>query len=159
MSTDKKSHQWYMKQALKEAKKAYLIGEAPIGAIIVRAGEIVARAHNERELKQDATKHAEITAIKKACAKLGTWRLNDCDMYVTLEPCAMCAGALVQCRMGRLFMGASDPKAGAVGSVINILTVKSFNHHVELYEGIMEDECSQLLKDFFSELRIRGSRR
>lgn len=151
----KHSHEWYMKQALKEARKAYQKAEAPIGAVIVKDGKIISRGHNERELKQDSTLHAEITAIRKACRKTGFWRLTDCDMYVTLEPCSMCAGALLQARIGRLFIGAPDPKAGAVGSVINILAVEKFNHKVEVYPGILEQECSQILKDFFRELRTR----
>jgi len=114
----------YMKEALKEAVKAYQKDEAPIGAVIVQEGRIISRGHNERETKQDATLHAEMTAIRKACKKKGTWRLNDCDMYVTLEPCAMCAGAIVQARVGRLFIGAADPKAGAAGSVLDILAEK-----------------------------------
>lgn len=149
------SNDWYMQQALKEAQKALSKEEAPIGAIIVKDGKIIARAHNERELKQDATLHAEVSAIRKACRKTGSWRLTDCDMYVTLEPCAMCAGALIQSRVKRLFIGAPDPKAGAVGSVIDVLGVDQFNHKVEVHYGVLEEECSRILKDFFRELRIR----
>jgi len=147
------SHEWYMKQALKEAKKAYAKEEIPIGAVIVKNGEIIARGHNEKEFKNDATLHAEMTAIKKASRKLRSWRLNGCDMYVTLEPCAMCAGALIQARIRRLYIGAPDPKAGAVGSVLDILGVEKFNHKTEVVYGILEDECSAILKDFFKELR------
>lgn len=148
--------EWFMSQALKEAAKAYAKDEAPIGAVIIRNGEIVSRGHNERETKEDATLHAEMTAIRKACRKLGSWRLNDCDMYVTLEPCAMCAGAIIQARIRRLYIGAADPKAGAAGSVIDVLSVEKFNHRVEVIYGIMEDECSAILKDFFRELRKRN---
>jgi len=146
-------HKWYMKQALKEAKKAYSKDEIPIGAVIVKDGKIISRGHNEKELKSDATLHAEITAIKKASKKLKSWRLNDCDMYVTLEPCTMCAGALIQARIKRLYIGAPDPKAGAVGSVIDVLAVEKFNHKVEVVYGILEDECSAMLKEFFKDLR------
>lgn len=147
--------EWYMKEALKEAKKACKKEETPVGAVIVRDGAIIARGHNEKEMKNDPTLHAELTAIKKACKKLETWRLNDCDMYVTLEPCAMCAGALIQARIRKLFIGASDPKAGAVGSVIDVLGIENFNHKVQVEYGLLEEECSAILKDFFKELRMR----
>lgn len=147
------SNEWYMKQALKEAEKAGNNGEAPIGAVIVKDGSIIARGRNEREARQDPTLHAEIAVIRKACKRLGSWRLNDCDMYVTLEPCAMCAGAILQARIRRLFIGAADPKAGAAGSVIDVLRVKEFNHRVEVYLGIQEEECSRILKNFFRDLR------
>lgn len=146
-----------MNEALKEAYKAYKKDETPVGAIIVKDGKIIARGHNEKELKVDPTNHAEISAIKKACRKLDTWRLNDCDMYVTLEPCAMCAGAIIQARVGRLFVGTMDPKAGAAGSVIDVLGVDKFNHRVEVTYGILKEECSSVLKDFFRELRQRKS--
>jgi tRNA(adenine34) deaminase len=142
-----------MNEALKEAKKAYKKGETPVGAVIVKDGAILSRAHNERETKQDATLHAEMSAIRKACKKIGSWRLNDCDMYVTLEPCVMCAGALIMSRIRRLYIGAADPKAGAVGSLINVLGVEKFNHKVEVIYGLLEDKCSGILKDFFKELR------
>ena len=145
----------FMKEALKEAKKAYKKDETPVGAVIVKDGIIIARAHNEKELKGDPTLHAEISAIRKACKKLGDWRLNGCDLYVTLEPCAMCAGAIIQARVGRLFVGTPDPKAGAVGSVIDLLRVQKFNHRVEVSFGLLEEECSVILKDFFRELRKR----
>ena len=150
-----KNHEWFMKRAYKEALKAYSKDEVPIGAVIVKDGKIIARGHNERELKQDATLHAEITAIRKACKKLGSWRLNDCDIYVTLEPCTMCAGALIQSRIRTLYIGALDPRAGAAGSVIDVFNVKEFNHKVEVVYGIMEEECSEILKKFFRELRAR----
>jgi tRNA(adenine34) deaminase len=146
-----------MNEALKEARKAYNKDETPVGAVIVKDGKIVSRGHNQKELKIDPTFHAEMAAIVKACKKLGTWRLNECDMYVTLEPCAMCAGGIIQARIGRLFIGTTDPKAGAVGSVIDILKVDKFNHKVEVTYGILQDECSKILKDFFKELRKRKS--
>jgi tRNA(adenine34) deaminase len=149
------NHEQFMNKAYREAIKAYEKDEVPIGAVIVKDSKIIARAHNEREQKNDATLHAEISAIKKACKKIGTWRLNDCDMYVTLEPCAMCAGALIQARIRTVYIAAKDPKAGAVGSVINILDVDTFNHKVDVVYGIMEEECSKLLKDFFKELRSK----
>lgn len=142
-----------MRKALLEARKAYGKDEAPIGAVVVRDGKVIARGHNTKELKQDATLHAEMTAIRKASRKLGTWRLTDCDMYVTLEPCAMCAGAIIQARIRRLVIGAMDPKAGAAGSVIDLLKVDGFNHRVEVLYGVLGDECSRILKDFFKELR------
>jgi tRNA(adenine34) deaminase len=147
--------QQYMREALKEARKAYNKDETPVGAVIVYEGRIIARAHNEKEIKRDATLHAEMTAIKKASRKLATWRLNECDLYVTLEPCPMCAGALIQSRIRKLYIGAMDPKAGAVGSVINVLGVEKFNHKVEVETGLLEQDCSRILKDFFRELRAR----
>ncbi|PNT91665.1 tRNA adenosine(34) deaminase TadA [Clostridium thermosuccinogenes] len=152
------THEWFMKQALKEAKKAYDKDETPVGAVIVKGDKIIARGHNLKELKQDPTMHAEISALQKASKKLGTWRLNDCDMYVTLEPCTMCAGAILHARINRLFIGTPDPKAGAVGSVINVLEVEQFNHRVEVMQGVLEDECSDILKRFFRELRARKSK-
>ena len=150
-----KDDKWFMEQAYKEALKAYKKNEVPIGAVIVKDGKIIARGHNEREPKQDATLHAEITAIRKACKKLNSWRLNDCDIYVTLEPCAMCAGALIQSRIKTLYIGALDPRAGAAGSVIDVFKIKEFNHRVEVVYGIMEEECSEILKRFFRELRAK----
>jgi tRNA(adenine34) deaminase len=149
------SHEWYMGEALKEAQKAFDKGEIPVGAVIVKDGRIISRGHNEKELKYDATLHAEITAIKKACRKLTSWRLNDCDMYVTLEPCAMCAGALIQSRIRALYIGTPDPKAGAVGSVIDILAVEDFNHMIEVIYGVLQEECSAILKNFFRQLRAK----
>jgi tRNA(adenine34) deaminase len=142
-----------MAQALKEAEKARRKGETPVGAVVVREGRILARGHNEKELKNDSTLHAEMTAIKRASKKLGAWRLNDCDLYVTLEPCAMCAGAIIQARLGRLFIGTSDLKAGAAGSVIDLFRVEAFNHRVDVVWGLMEAECSGILKEFFAGLR------
>ncbi len=147
--------EWFMNQALKEAKKAYSKDEAPVGAVIVKDGVVISRGHNERQSKGDATLHAEMTAIRKACKKLGDWRLDECEIYVTLEPCVMCAGAIVQSRIKKLHIGALDPKAGAAGSVINVVDVDRFNHRVEVDCGILEEKCSGILKDFFRQLRER----
>ena len=144
----------YMKEALKEAKKAYKKLEIPVGAVIVKNGEIIARAYNVKEEKNDTTKHAEILAIQKASKKLKAWRLNDCEMYVTLEPCPMCAGALIQARIKKVYIGASDEKTGACGSVLNLLEDYKFNHQVEIEKGICKEECVKILKDFFKELRL-----
>lgn len=143
----------YMKLALKEAKKAYKKLEVPVGAVIVKDGKVIAKAYNEKEEKKDTTKHAEILAIQRASKKLGTWRLNDCDMYVTLEPCSMCAGALVQSRINKVYIGAMDEKTGSCGSVLNLLTDYKFNHKVEIEYNVCKDECEKILKDFFKELR------
>jgi len=151
------TNMWFMKQALKEAVKASSKGETPVGAVISWNGRIIARGHNEKEQKNDSTLHAEMTAIKKASKRLGSWRLNECDLYVTLEPCTMCAGAMIQSRIRRLYIGAMDPKAGAAGSVLNVLQVENFNHKVDVVYGLLEKECSQILKDFFRELRKRKS--
>lgn len=148
-------HEWFMRQALKEAQKARGKDETPVGAVIALHGRIIARGHNEKELKKDSTLHAEMTAIRKASKRLGSWRLNECDLYVTLEPCTMCAGAMIQSRIRRLYIGTMDPKAGAAGSVLNVLQVGSFNHKVEVEYGLLEKECSDILKDFFRELRAR----
>ncbi len=143
----------FMKEALKEAKKSYEKGETPIGAVIVKDGKIIARGHNKRETKKNALCHAEIIAINKACRKLGGWRLFQCDMYVTLEPCLMCAGAIVQSRIKNLYFGAYDKKGGAVGSLIDIPALDGITQVVSTEGGILEDECSKILKDFFKELR------
>ena len=142
-----------MKQALKEAQKAYDKLEIPVGAVIVKDGKIIARAHNIKELKNDTTKHAEIIAIQKASKKLGAWRLNDCEMYVTLEPCPMCAGAIIQARIKKLYIGTMDEKTGACGSVLNLLEDYKFNHQVEVETGLLNNECEKILKDFFKDLR------
>ncbi len=143
----------FMKAALKEAKKAYDKLEVPVGAVIVKDGKIIARAHNLKETKYDTTKHAEILAIQKASKKLNSWRLIDCEMYVTLEPCSMCAGALINSRIKKVYIGASDQKTGAVGSVFNLLEDYTFNHKVEYEKGVLQDECESILKEFFKELR------
>ena len=143
----------FMKEALKEAKKAYKKLEIPVGAVIVKDGKIIARGHNLKETKEDTTKHAEIIAIQKASKKLSAWRLIDCEMYVTLEPCAMCAGAIINSRIKKLYIGTMDEKTGAVGSVLNLFEDFTFNHKVETEKGIMQDECKNMLKQFFKELR------
>ena len=143
----------FMKEALKEAKKAYDKLEVPVGAVIVKDGKIIARAHNLKETKFDTTKHAEILAIQKASKKLNSWRLIDCEMYVTLEPCSMCAGAFINSRIKKVYIGASDQKTGAVGSVFNLLEDYTFNHKVEYKKGVLQDECESILKEFFKELR------
>ncbi len=142
-----------MEQALKEAKKAYKKLEVPVGAIIVKDGKIIARAHNQKETKADTTKHAEILAIQKASKKLNSWRLIDCEMYVTLEPCTMCAGAIINSRIKKVYIGTMDEKTGAVGSVLNLFEDYKFNHKVESQTGILAQECEEILKKFFKELR------
>ena len=143
----------FMKEALKEARKAYSKLEVPVGAVIVKNGEIIARAHNLKETKTDTTKHAEILAIQKASKKLKSWRLLDCEMYVTLEPCSMCAGAIINSRIKKLYIGAQDEKTGAAGSVLNLFEDFTFNHKVEVEKNILKDECEEILKRFFKELR------
>lgn len=143
----------YMKEALKEAQKAYEKLEVPVGAIIVKDGKIVARAHNLKETKNDTTKHAEILAIEKASKKLGNWRLIDCEMYVTLEPCPMCAGAIVNSRIKKVNIGAMDEKTGACGSKLNLLQDFNFDTKVDMESGILENECRELLQKFFVALR------
>lgn len=142
----------FMEAALKEAKKAYDKEEVPVGAVIVKDGKVIARAHNLKEIKKDTTKHAEILAIQKASKKLNAWRLTDCEMYVTLEPCSMCAGAIIASRIKKLYIGTMDLKTGACGSVLNLLDY-NFNHKVEVEKGIMQKECEYILKDFFKKLR------
>ena len=146
----------FMREALKEAKKALEIEEVPVGAVIVKDGKIIARAHNTKETKKDATCHAEILAIKKACKKLNSWRLLDCEMYVTLEPCTMCAGALINSRIKKIYIGTDDSKTGACGSILNILQDYKFNHKIEVEKYILKEECEKLLKDFFKFLRERN---
>ena len=143
----------YMKEAIKQAKKAYALDEVPIGCVIVQDNKIIARGYNRRNTDKNALAHAEISAIKKASKKTGDWRLEDCTMYVTLEPCQMCAGAIVQSRMKKVVICAMNPKAGCAGSVLNLLQIPSFNHQVEIERGVLEEECSQMLSDFFRNLR------
>jgi tRNA(adenine34) deaminase len=145
----------YMKIALEEAKKAYKKEEVPIGAVIVKDGKVIAKAYNLREKKKQACAHAEILAIQKACRKLRAWRLEGCEMYVTLEPCPMCAGAIMNARIKKIYIGAMEPKFGSVGSKINLLEDVVFNHTVEVEKGICEAESVKLLQDFFKELRAR----
>ena len=144
----------FMEEALKEAKKAYEKLEIPVGCVIVKDNKIIARGHNLKETKFDTTKHAEIIAIQKASKKLKSWRLSECEMYVTLEPCSMCAGAIINSRIKRLYYGAKDEKTGAVGSVLNLLQDYKFNHNVEVEQGVLEEECSNILKEFFKNLRL-----
>jgi len=142
-----------MKEAIKEAHKAYKQLEVPVGAVIVKDGKIIARGYNQKESKTDTTKHAEIIAIQKASKKLKAWRLLDCEMYVTLEPCAMCAGAIINSRIKKVYIGTKDSKTGAVGSVLNLFDDFKFNHKVENKTGVMQEECEEILKCFFKELR------
>ena len=139
----------YMKEALKEAKKAELLDEVPIGCVIVKDDKIIARGHNQRETKQSPIGHAEIVAITKASKKLNSWRLEGCDIYVTLEPCIMCSGAIIQSRINKVYFGASDPKGGAFGSSINVLDAKNINHHPEIISGVLKEECSQIITNYF----------
>ena len=150
---EKNFKKWFMKEALKEAKKAYKKNEVPVGAVIVKDNKIIARAYNLKENKNDTTCHAEILAIKKASKKLDAWRLDDCEMYVTLEPCSMCAGALIQARVKKVYIGTMDYKTGACGSVLNLLEDYTFNHKVECEIGVMKEECEKILQDFFKQLR------
>lgn len=143
----------YMRQAVIQAKKAGAIGEVPIGCVIVYEDKIIARGYNRRTIDKNVLSHAEIIAIKKACKRLGDWRLEDCTMYVTLEPCPMCAGAIVQARMKKVVIGCMNPKAGSAGSVMDLFHVTGFNHKVEMESGILGEECSQMMKNFFKELR------
>ena len=143
----------FMKEALKEAKKAYDKLEVPVGCVIVKDGKIISRAHNLKETKFDTTKHAEILAIQKASKKLKSWRLINCQMYVTLEPCSMCAGAIINSRIKKVYIGAMDEKTGAVGSVLNLFENYKFNHKPESETGILKEDCEEILKRFFKELR------
>jgi len=143
----------YMKEAVRQAKKAYAIGEVPIGCVIVYEGKIIGRGYNRRTIDKNTLAHAEMIAIRKASKKMNDWRLEDCTMYVTLEPCQMCAGAIVQSRLGKVVIGSMNPKAGCAGSVINLLQMKQFNHQVEMVTGVLEGECSTMLSGFFQELR------
>lgn len=146
----------YMKEAMKQAKKAYALGEVPIGCVIVREGHIIGRGYNRRNTDKNTLAHAEITAIRKASKVVGDWRLEDCTLYVTLEPCQMCAGAIVQARIPKVIMACMNPKAGCAGSILNILNMPEFNHQVEIHRGVLEEQCSKLLKEFFTELRKRN---
>ena len=149
----------FMTEALKEAQKAYDKEEVPIGAVVVLNGEIIGRGHNLREKEQDATLHAEIKAIRQANQVLGSWRLEDCELFVTLEPCPMCSGAMILSRLKKVTFGSFDPKAGTAGTFMNLLQDERFNHQVEVEHGVLEEECQQILKDFFKELRERNKRR
>ena len=154
MTADEK----YMREAIKQAKKAYAIGEVPIGCVIVYQDKIIARGYNRRTIDKNTLAHAELQAIRKASKKMEDWRLEECTMYVTLEPCQMCSGAIVQSRMTRVVVGCMNPKAGCAGSILNLLQMPQFNHQVELTPGVLEEECSQMMKQFFKELRQRKNR-
>lgn len=149
MTADEK----YMKEALRQARKAEALLEVPIGCVIVQNDKIIARGYNRRNTDKNTLSHAELNAIRKASKKTGDWRLEDCTMYITLEPCQMCAGAIVQARMGRVVIGAMNPKAGCAGSILNLLEMQQFNHQVEVERGVLEEECSTMLSDFFKMLR------
>ncbi|MCI5721559.1 MAG: tRNA adenosine(34) deaminase TadA [Firmicutes bacterium] len=146
----------FMKEALIEARKAYMLGEVPIGAVIVKDGQVIARGHNLTETSKDPTAHAEMIAIRAAAKALNGWRLPGCSLYVTVEPCSMCAGAMVWARIENLYIGAMDPKAGACGSVFNIAEEDRLNHRIHVERGILEDECSSIMKEFFRELRRKN---
>ena len=148
----------YMKEAIRQAKKARALEEVPIGCVIVSDGKIIARGYNRRNTDKNTLSHAELNAIRKASKKLGDWRLEGCTMYVTLEPCQMCAGALVQSRIDEVVIGSMNPKAGCAGSVLNLLQVDNFNHQVKITRGVLEEECSMMLSDFFRELREKKKR-
>ena len=146
----------YMLEALKQARKAYALGEVPIGCVIVYDGKIIGRGYNRRNTDKNTLCHAEISAIKKASKYMGDWRLEGCTLYVTLEPCQMCAGAIVQARIDKTVIGCMSPKSGCAGSIINLLQIDAFNHYVEIERGVLEDKCQDILKKFFEELRIRN---
>jgi tRNA(adenine34) deaminase len=152
---EKNQDELYMREAIAEAQKAGEAGEVPIGAVIVVDGEIISRAHNLRETNQSSIAHAEVLAIEEACRKLGTWRLEGAELYVTLEPCPMCAGAVMLSRIQRVIYGAADPKGGCAGTFMNLLQDERFNHQSELTTGVLEEECGSLLSDFFRQLRAR----
>ena len=149
------SDEFYMKKAIALAKRAFALGEVPVGCVIVKDGEIVARGYNRRNTKKTTLAHAEIAAIDKASKKLGDWRLEGCTLYVTLEPCQMCSGAIVQSRIDKVVIGAMNPKAGCAGSILNLLQMKEFNHQVEIKKSVLEQECRDLLQAFFKDLRLR----
>lgn len=149
----------FMREAIKQAKKAAAIGEMPVGAVVVRGDEIISRAYNRRETKKNALLHAEMTAIDRACRRLGGWRLPGCEMYVTLEPCPMCAGAILNSRIEHIYFGADDPKSGCAGSVLNLLDMNLCNYRTRVTSGVMEEECRDIIKSFFRELRERKQKK
>ncbi|NTV77554.1 MAG: nucleoside deaminase [Clostridiales bacterium] len=153
-----KEQEKYMRKALDQAKKAYALSEVPIGCVIVYENKIIGRGYNRRNTDKNTLAHAEITAINKASKKIGDWRLENCTLYVTLEPCQMCSGAIVQARIPTVVIGSMNPKAGCAGSVLNILQMKEFNHQVTIEKGILEEECSDMLTQFFRELRVRNKK-
>ncbi len=148
----------YMREALKQARKAIRLGEVPIGCVIVYQGKIIGRGYNKRNTKKTTLAHAELIAIEKASKYMGDWRLEDCVMYVTLEPCQMCSGAIVQARIKKVVVGTMNPKAGCAGSILNLLQMKEFNHQVELETGVLQKECTEVLQEFFKDLRIRNKK-
>lgn len=148
----------YMREALKQARRAYRLGEVPIGCVIVYQDKIIGRGYNKRNTKKTTLAHAELIAIEKASKVMGDWRLEDCTMYITLEPCQMCSGAIVQSRTKRVVVGTMNPKAGCAGSILNLLQMEEFNHQVDLTTGILEAECTNILQEFFKELRIRNKK-
>ena len=148
----------YMKEAMRQAKKAWALEEVPIGCVIVYEDKIIARGYNRRNTDKNTLSHAELNAIRKASRKVGDWRLEGCTMYITLEPCQMCAGAIVQARIPRVVIGSMNPKAGCAGSVLNILEMEGFNHQVQVTRGVLKEECSQMLSAFFQELREKKKR-
>ena len=150
--------EYFMKQALKEAKKAYNKLEVPVGVVIVKDGKIIARAYNQKESKNSPIKHAEIIAIEKACKKLNNWRLNDCDMYITLEPCSMCAGAIINSRIRKIYIGAMEHNSGACGSKLNLLQDFNFETKVEIEAGVLQEDCQNILKSFFKEIRNKKTK-
>ena len=154
---DLPNDEYFMREALRQAQKAYEANEVPVGAVVVRAGKIIARAYNQVELLKDATAHAEMLALTQAEAAVGDWRLTDCDLYVTKEPCPMCAGALVHTRVRRLIFGCADPSAGAAGSVMNLLQMPAFNHRCDITLGVLQDECVAILQNFFRKRRDEQS--
>ena len=154
MDTDEK----YMREAIRQAKKAYAIGEVPIGCVIVYQDKIIGRGYNRRTVDKNTLSHEELTAIRKASRKMGDWRLEGCTLYVTLEPCQMCSGAIVQSRMDRVVIGCMNPKAGCAGSILNLLQMEEFNHQVDITTGVQGEECSQMMKAFFRELREKKRR-
>ena len=156
MAQIKSVQEKYMKEALKQAKKALALGEVPIGCVIVHEGKVIGRGYNRRNTDKNTLAHAEITAINKASKKIGDWRLEECTLYVTLEPCQMCAGAIVQARVTEVVMGCMNPKAGCGGSILNILEMPQFNHQVQVTRGVLEEACSDILKEFFTGLRARN---
>ena len=156
MAAIKNIQEKYMKEALKQAKKAYALGEVPIGCVIVHQGKVIGRGYNRRNTDKNTLAHAEITAINKASKRIGDWRLEECTMYVTLEPCQMCAGAIIQARIPQVVMGCMNPKAGCAGSILNILEMPQFNHQATVVRGVLEQECSEMLKLFFTQLRERN---
>lgn len=155
--SERKTDEHFMRLAIAQARKAEALDEVPIGCVIVREGRVIARGYNRRNTDKTVLGHAEISAMKKASKKVGDWRLEDCTMYVTLEPCQMCAGAAVQARIPRVVIGAMNPKAGCAGSILNLFDVKAFNHQIEITSGVLQEECSSMLSVFFK--RLRGKKR